>query len=79
VHRGPAGGHGFGLGSGEGARRLLGEAIEQLDTLDMRLWAAAARLREGELGGEGAAGAEAWMRGEGVVAPAKVARQLVPV
>jgi hypothetical protein len=44
----------------------------------MLLWAAAARLREAAWGGDEAGEAEAWMRAQGVVAPAKIARQLVP-
>jgi hypothetical protein len=61
------------------ARRYLAEGRGRVEALGMRLWAEAARLREAELGGEEAEEAEAWMRGEGVVAPGKIGRQLVPL
>jgi hypothetical protein len=65
-------------GDRPGALGLLGEARSRLEARGMLLWAAAARLREAAWGGAEAGEAEAWMRAQGVVAPAKIARQLVP-
>jgi hypothetical protein len=65
------------------ARDRLAIAVQALEGVDMHLYAASARLRLGEaLGGrEGRAvveQAEAWMRGQGVKQPARMAEVFVP-
>jgi eukaryotic-like serine/threonine-protein kinase len=61
----------------------LDVAAERLEQFDMKLLAAVARRRLGELlgGDEGAAtvaAADAWMKEQGVVSPARVARMYAP-
>ncbi len=67
----------------ESAVKLLQQAILVFEACDMRLFAAAARLRLGEAAGGSLAAAsiragEAWMLAQGVKAPAAVAQMLVP-
>jgi hypothetical protein len=65
------------------AERLMRVAAEQLDAIGMRLYAAAARRRLGQLQG-GAQGrgmfvqADVWMTGQGIKNPARVTAMLVP-
>jgi len=59
------------------------DAALKLEAAEMRLHAACARRRHGQLldGGEGAAlveEAEAWMRGEGVVSPSRMSALIAP-
>jgi eukaryotic-like serine/threonine-protein kinase len=65
------------------ARRLLGAAEEALANVDMGLYAAAARRRRGELfgGNEGRAlmgDADAWMAGQDIRNPGRMADMLAP-
>jgi len=70
-------------GDREGAVRRLDEAIAEADANQMRLCAAAARLRKGALQG-GAEGkaldvvARTWMSGEGVVDPERMSAVVLP-
>jgi hypothetical protein len=67
-------------GAREEADQALGLAASGFDSLDMALYAAAARLQRAHLGGGGAgeARARAWMEGQGIVHPARMAEMLVP-
>jgi hypothetical protein len=70
-------------GDKTGAASLFGESAAKLDDLDMRLFAAAARRRRGELlassaGSQLAASADQLMRGQGVQNPALMAAALAP-
>jgi hypothetical protein len=58
-------------------------AAEQLDAIEMRLYAAAARRRLGQLlGGDEGRGmivqADVWMTGQGIKNPARMTAMLVP-
>ncbi|MBV9122366.1 MAG: hypothetical protein JO112_03260, partial [Planctomycetes bacterium] len=66
-----------------GAMRLLKEAAEALDAVDMRIFAEAARRRLGELMGGSAgdaliAAADSWMAGQLIRNPERMARMYVP-
>ena len=67
-------------GDGAGAAALLDLAIAGFDATDMSLYAAAARYRRGTLNGDAAevAAAEAWMREEGIRAPARMVGMFAP-
>jgi hypothetical protein len=70
-------------GDGEGAARELDVALAGFDALEMKLYAAVVRMRQGQLrgGAEGTAlvaQAEAWMRGQGIVRPERFAAMLAP-
>jgi hypothetical protein len=65
------------------AERLMCVAAEQLDAIEMRLYAAAARRRLGQLlGGDQGRGlivqADVWMTGQGIKNPARMTAMLVP-
>jgi hypothetical protein len=65
------------------AERLMRFAAEQLGAIEMRLYAAAARRRLGQLlGGDQGRGmidqADVWMTGQGIKNPARVTAMLVP-
>jgi hypothetical protein len=65
------------------AERLMRGAAEQLDAIAMRLYAAAARRRLGQLlGGDQGRGmiveADVWMTGQGIKNPARLTSMLVP-
>jgi hypothetical protein len=69
--------------AGAGAERVVGEleaALAGFEATDMRLYAAVTRRRIGVLRGGAAevAAADAFMRGEAIVAPAKMTRMLAP-
>jgi hypothetical protein len=70
-------------GQVELARRRYGDAAQQLDAAEMRLHAACARRRRGQLlaDDEGAAlvkQAEAWMRAQRIVNPSRISAVLAP-
>ena len=70
-------------GDARTAERLLTEAAEQLASADMELFAASARrqlgrLREGDEGRELIEQADAWMRGQSIVNPKRMASCLAP-
>ncbi len=70
-------------GDGGGAAQLLGEATAQLELQEMRVYAAAARRRRGELlgGAEGRAAvaeADGWFAGQGVADPVAMAGLFAP-
>jgi serine/threonine protein kinase len=70
-------------GNEDGARRLLSEAAAAFDAADMRLWAAAARRRLGQLqgGDEGHSlieHANRWMTDQGVRRPDRIAAMYAP-
>jgi hypothetical protein len=72
-----------GVSAQEGRRAEAAEALERaaggFDSLDMALYAAAARLQRARLvGSTGEARARAWMEGQGIVHPARMAEMLVP-
>jgi hypothetical protein len=71
-----------GRGDVAGAARLLEDGAARLDAVAMRLYAAAARRRLGQLRGTAGKGladeAEAWMRGQKVASPARMTALLVP-
>jgi len=72
-----------GRSDAEGAVKLLQQAILAFEAADMRLFAAATRLRLGEVAGGSLAAAsikagEAWMMAQGIKAPAALAQMLVP-
>ena len=65
------------------AERLLRVAAEELEAIEMRLYAAAARRRLGQLrGGEQGRGMivqeDVWMTGQGIKNPARLTAMLVP-
>ena len=65
------------------AERLMRVAAEQLDAIEMRLYAAAARRRLGQLlggdqGREMIVQADVWMTGQGIKNPARMTAMLVP-
>ena len=65
------------------AERLMHVAAEQLDAIEMRLYAAATRRRLGQLlGGDQGRGmivqADVWMTGQGIKNPARMTAMLVP-
>jgi hypothetical protein len=65
------------------AERALAAAMEGFEALELKLFAAVARRRLGEVrgGAEGAAlahAADAWMTAEGVVRPDAIARMIAP-
>jgi hypothetical protein len=72
----------FGRGDAAEAARLLEDAAARLDAVSMRLYAAAARRRLGQLRGAAGTGlvaeAEAWMRGQKVASPARMTALLAP-
>jgi serine/threonine protein kinase len=71
------------LGDQAGAAAELEVALAGFEALEMKLYAAVVRMRQGQLRGgtEGAAlqaRAEAWMRGQGIVRPERFAAMLAP-
>ncbi len=70
----------FQSGDGAGATAGLGQAERLCEEHDLRLAAAAARRRRGELLREPAlvASADEWMRGEEIRAPGRLTEVLVP-
>jgi hypothetical protein len=73
----------WGQGDGERAAGLFAEAAERLEAVAMRLYAAAARRRRGELVGGPAgqklmADADAWMTGQGVRCVERMTALLAP-
>jgi len=70
-------------GDTSSAVALLVDAAARLEAADMRLWAAAARRRQGQLvGGDAGCGlvaqADSWMMGQGVKAPARLTAMYAP-
>jgi hypothetical protein len=71
------------LGGAAGATKeaagALARAARGFDSLEMALYAAAARFQRARLAGGGEDGdARAWMEGQGIVRPASMAGMLVP-
>jgi hypothetical protein len=62
------------------AAELLGRAINGFDLTPMRLYASAARHRQGELLGdkELVSRADAWMTEQGIRRPERIAAMLIP-
>jgi hypothetical protein len=72
-----------GQGRRDSARQLYRDAARQLDAAEMRLHAACARRRHGQLFADGDGAklvdeAEAWMRAQGVVNPSRLSAVIAP-